>query len=156
MKEGAPRAGVPFIGVPAVGASRLSPHVLAYLGDAVYELYVRSRMVAAGPPVPIRQLHRRTVALVRAEAQVEALRCLEPLLTDEERDVARRGRNAGAATYVSGSPEQRAGSTAFEALVGYLYWDGRWSRLEQLLDVVFQRLAAPPGEEARHGAPPDA
>lgn len=110
-----------------------APHVLAYVGDAVYELYVRRHVAMRGRALPLRRLHREVVALVRAEAQAEALRRLGPLLTPEERDIARRGRNAASGSAGTQPPAVRRAATAFEALVGYLYWTGRRERLEELL-----------------------
>lgn len=119
----------------------LSPQILAYVGDAVYELYVRVRAARGSRPATVRDLHRRVVALVRAEAQADILRSIEPRLTAEERDVVRRGRNAATASS-SLAPEVRCASTALEALVGYLYLEGRRERLDELLrPVVEDRLA---------------
>src|SRR5690606_1485260 len=119
----------------------LSPQMLAYVGDAVYELYVRLKAVMGERPATVRDVHRRVVALVRAEVQTDVLRSIEPRLTDEERDVVRRGRNAATAS-PSLAPEVRCASTALEALVGYLYIEGRRERLDQLLGpVVEERLA---------------
>jgi ribonuclease-3 family protein len=98
---------------------KLSPTALAYLGDAVYELYVRSLFLI--PPQRISSYHQKVVSQVRAEAQAHHLDLLLPRLTPEELDIVRRGRNANkkspgrlaAATY------QQA--TALETLLGYLY-----------------------------------
>lgn len=129
----------------------LSPQMLAYVGDAVYELYVRLKAATGARPATVRDAHRRVVALVRAEAQTDVLRSIEPRLTDEERDVVRRGRNAATAS-PSLPPEVRCASTALEALVGYLYLAGRRDRLDELLGpVVEERLTR--AESRERGTP---
>jgi ribonuclease-3 family protein len=112
---------------------RLSPASLAYLGDAVYELYIRARYL--WPPRKLSDYHDRVVAKVRAEHQAEFLDRLEPHLTDGEKDILRRGRNAA-----SGKPRrldratyQRA--TGLETLIGYLYLQNP-SRLNDLLQKL--------------------
>ena len=110
--------------------------VLAYVGDAVYELAVRSSLVAAGR-VKVRQMHQETVRYVNASAQAEALRLLEGILTEDEAAVARRGRNTKSA-----HAPRRAGvidyrhSTALECLIGYLFLKGERQRLEEILNIV--------------------
>jgi ribonuclease III family protein len=92
---------------------------LAYLGDAVYELFVRLHCLL--PPKRSHDYHNSVVAKVRAEAQADYVAYLEPNLTKIELDVLRRGRNAA-----SGGPKRLVGdvyqrATSFETLVGYLY-----------------------------------
>ncbi len=109
---------------------QLSPVALAYIGDAVYELFVRTKLLL--PPKRIADYHSQVVAQVRAEAQAAHLEDLEPCLTLAEKDILRRGRNA-----VTNKPRrldlkiyQRASS--FETLVGYLYLSNP-QRLQELL-----------------------
>lgn len=99
--------------------NQLSPIALAYIGDAVYELYVRSKLLI--PPKKIADYHDRVVTQVRAEAQAGYLEALEPYLTPEEKDILRRGRNAVTKKprRISGKIYQQASS--FETLIGYLY-----------------------------------
>lgn len=120
------------LGSPEV-VSRLQPLALAYVGDAVYELAVRKRLVAAGAG-KMNALHRAAVAMVRASAQAEALERLENELTPEESDLVRRARNAKSGTTPRGVPVQEyRHATALEALVGYLYLSGQEDRLAELL-----------------------
>ncbi|BCV23342.1 ribonuclease III domain-containing protein [Gelria sp. Kuro-4] len=93
---------------------------LAYLGDAVLELYVRHRLVTAGP-APVRDLHRATAARVSAVAQAAVWDKLAPELTAEEAAVARRARNAHPAHAPRGARPEHHLSTALEAVLGYLY-----------------------------------
>lgn len=111
----------------------LPPLTLAYVGDAVYELFVRQRLIALGH-VRVNDLHRTAVRYVRANAQAKALATLATALSEEEQDVARRGRNAKSHAAPKGSDAaEYAASTAFETLVGFLYLSGRSERLGEVL-----------------------
>ena len=117
-------------------AKLMNPLTLAYVGDSVHDLYVRSRIVQSGKHV--NTLHKEAVRHVRCEAQAGALERIEPLLTDEESALVKRARNAHAK---HGAPkaatlEAYAKSTALEALLGYLYLTGQSERLEYILDIV--------------------
>ncbi|MGN0479717.1 MAG: Mini-ribonuclease 3 [Hominenteromicrobium sp.] len=109
---------------------QLSPLTLAYVGDGVYELFVREYMVSKGN-CPVKKLHSRAVALVRCEFQAKVLaELLQPLFTQEEQDVCLRGRNA----HVSHVPKNSTvadyhNATAFECVFGYLYLAGQLDRL---------------------------
>lgn len=125
----------PWGSAEAVG--RIPPLVLAYVGDAVYELAVRERLVEARTG-KVNALHREAVALVRAAAQAEALQRLEGHLSPEESDVVRRARNAKPGTTPRSVPVQEyRWATAFEALVGYLHLSGQRERLAELLALAW-------------------
>ena len=111
-----------------------SPQVLAYVGDAVFELYVRLNN-AATPYTNPKLLHSKTVKLVSAASQAELLKGIMPELTKEEEGVVRRGKNAKTNQSPKGSNyyEYRL-ATALEALIGYLYLKGREERILELLD----------------------
>ena len=109
---------------------QLSPSALAYLGDAVYELFIRSHFLL--PPKRISDYHNLVVAQVRAESQAACLTLLEPHLSDLEREVVRRGRNATTKCPSRLPPQIYQQATGFEALLGYLYV-GHPQRLNQLL-----------------------
>jgi ribonuclease III family protein len=98
---------------------QLSPAALAYLGDAVYELYVRTRFLF--PPKRAHDYHRQVVAQVRAEAQSSHLQLLLPHLTSRELDAIRRGRNAANSRPRRLDPEVYQQATSFETLIGYLH-----------------------------------
>ncbi len=107
---------------------------LAYLGDAVYELYVRNHLLAKGN-FSVNELHKTAVHYVQAKAQSDAITALEPELTEEELRIYKRGRNAKPATlpkHANVGDYHRA--TGFEALIGYLYLEGDTSRLNQLFE----------------------
>jgi ribonuclease III family protein len=115
----------------------MSPVVLAYVGDAVFEVYVRQRLIAAYTRKP-HELHRAATRFVSAAAQAGLLKRWQPNLTEEEAEIVRRGRNAK-----SGQPPRNADpadyrqATALESLVGYLYYKGDQTRLEQLMEMAF-------------------
>lgn len=126
--------------------------VLAYLGDAVYELYVREQLIRAGARRPA-DLHRATTGYVRAQAQARALAALSPGLSPVEADVVRRGRNARPRHAPRGvHPAEYAQATAFEALVGYLYLAGQRERLAQVLAAAMAQPGGSPAGETT-GAP---
>ena len=113
-------------------ARMLNPLQLAYIGDGVWELLVRSRIIYKGRSA--RHVHKDAVACVNAHAQSEAFRRIEAMLTEAEADIARRGRNAHAhhaAPKNQDAADYRA-ATALEALIGYLYLTGQEDRLLDL------------------------
>ena len=107
--------------LPGADIRSYSPLTLAYIGDGVYELVIRTILVEKGNCQP-QKLHKRASALVKAQAQSEMMETLTPLLTQEELSVYRRGRNAKSYTMAKNATMgdyRRA--TGFEALMGYLY-----------------------------------
>lgn len=111
----------------------VSPSALAYLGDAVYELYVRSCYLL--PPKRSQLYHRLVVAQVRAETQALHLRSLVPYLTNTELEVVRRGRNAATKPPKRVDAEIYQQASSLETLVGYLYLTDH-QRLTQLLQKL--------------------
>jgi len=128
---------------PHKPAPQLNPLVLAYIGDAVYEVMVRQYVVSRGNFRP-HQLHRKATAYVSAKGQARALQDWLPQLTEEEMDIFKRGRNAKSGTMPKNANvlEYRH-STGFECLIGYLYYTQRFDRLRQL---VLAALACIDGE----------
>jgi ribonuclease-3 family protein len=123
--------GVNFKSVGMI--QQLSPGFLAYLGDAVYELYVRSHYIF--PPRRLADYHNQVVSLVRAESQAASLSNLRPYLTEFEKEIVRRGRNTGAGGRRRVSPKLYQQATSFETLIGYLYLQNP-QRLNQLLEKL--------------------
>jgi len=111
---------------------------LAYMGDVLYELYVRSILLQKGGRV--KKLHAQAVSYVCAHAQSEALGRIEERLTEDETDIVRRARNADQSPPRNANRGEYHRATALEALVGYLYITNRRERMEELL------LAALPDE----------
>ena len=111
----------------------LSPLALAFVGDGVYSLMVRERLLSQANR-PAGDLHKLAVKAVRAEAQSAAMDRLLPLLTEEEEAVFKRGRNAHTAR--SGADYHRA--TGLESLFGYLYLAGRIDRVRELFALCVE------------------
>lgn len=110
----------------------MNPVVLAFVGDAVYTLFVRERL-ALSHQYKTGELDRRTAEIVSAHGQSRKLEQILPLLTEEEEDIFRRGRNAKKPTKSkNASVGEYVRSTGFEALLGYLYLTGQTERLEEL------------------------
>lgn len=116
--------------------SAMHPLQLAYIGDAAYGLLIRSMLVEKGGK--LKELHRQCTDLVRASAQAAVLSDIMPLLTEEETEVVRKGRNAHAkhAAPRSATVTEYTQSTAFEALIGFLYLTGKKHRIIELLMPV--------------------
>jgi len=109
---------------------------LAHIGDAVFELMVRTNLCKKGLR-KVKELHKNTVLSVSAAAQEVASSKILPLLTEEEHDIFLRGRNAKVNTLPKHStPETYHTATAFESLFGYLYLLGRYERLNELFDII--------------------
>lgn len=121
----------------------LPPLTLAYVGDSVYELFVRHRLLELGQ-VKVGDLHRAAVGYVRAQAQADALAEIHPQLTADEQEVVRRGRNAkGHAPPKGSDAAEYAAATAFETLLGFLYLSGREERLSQILAAAARHVEQP-------------
>lgn len=115
-------------------AKQLSPITLAFIGDAVYTLYTREKLVFYKDDKG-NELNRKTSMIVRASAQANAIDLLMPILTEEEIEIFKRGRNAKKNTRAkNASVVEYNKSTGFEALVGYLYITGNNDRLNYLLN----------------------
>lgn len=119
-----------------VRLKEMSVLILAQIGDAVYELYIRSQLASARMGTPHR-FHLATVHYVKAEAQAKALKFLLSSLTEEEKAVVKRGRNAKPGHVPkNASAVAYAQSSAFEALLGYLYLKQDDKRLHEILQAA--------------------
>ena len=117
-----------------------SPLVLAYIGDGIFELVIRSLLVGHGNAHAAR-LHKKASSLVNAGSQSAMLERIKEQLTEEELHIFRRGRNANSPTmakHASVSDYRRA--TGFEALVGYLYLSGQFERLFKLVSLGLTKI----------------
>ncbi len=111
----------------------LSPLTWAYVGDAVYELYIRTNLVNKTKLKP-HKLHIESIKYVKARAQADLLKSIMPNLTEEEREIVRRARNAENHHLPKNSdPEDYMYATAFEGLIGYLYLTKQDSRIKEIL-----------------------
>jgi ribonuclease-3 family protein len=112
-----------------------SPLVLAYIGDAVFELVIRTKILSTGN-APVHVLHKRSSNLVKAKTQASMMRSIESVLSDEELGVYKRGRNAKAGTNPKNvSVGEYRVATGFEALIGYLYLKEEYKRMIDLIHL---------------------
>lgn len=115
----------------------LSGGVLAFVGDAVYGLMVRQRLAQINRPIG--ELHRLSVEYVNANAQAEAFKIIEPLLTEEELTQFKHGRNLHTNHVPKNSSQaQYHAATGIESLFGFLHLSGRKERLEELFNIIWQ------------------
>lgn len=122
---------------PEVDIHEMSPVALAFVGDAVLELLVRTRLVGSTRLQPNR-LHTVATHYVSAHAQCRELEILEPLLTEAEANILRRGKNASKASVAKHATVQEyRASTGLECLLGWLYLRGENDRIQQLFDAVW-------------------
>lgn len=122
-----------LVSVTVAQLQQLSPSALAYLGDAVYELYVRNYYLQ--PPKRLQMYHRLVVAQVRAETQAIHLLELTPHLNNAELEIVRRGRNAATGRPRRVEPKIYQQATSLETLIGYLYLSNP-QRLVELLQTL--------------------
>lgn len=120
----------------------LNPLQMAYIGDTVHDLFVRSRLLER--PASVGNMHRQAVRMVSAAAQARMLEAIEGELTEAETDIVRRGRNAQAkhAAPKNADPADYAHATGLEALWGYLFLTGETQRLAQLIGLALERTEA--------------
>lgn len=121
--------------------------VLAFLGDSVYETYVRNHVISKGQ-VNADLLHRAAVRFVRAEAQADALKAVMEELTEEEQGLVKRARNKKISTKPKNAdPVVYKLATAFEALIGFLYLSKRQDRMEAIIFKTIEFIEGNKGQE---------
>lgn len=126
--------------LPKEDIRTISPLTLAYIGDCVYDLVIRTIVVGKGN-ASVNSLHKKTTSYVKASSQREAYKRIEELLTEEEIDVFKRGRNAK--SYTSAKNASKADyhyATGFEALIGYLYLTGDTDRMMTLIKAGLETI----------------
>ena len=121
------------MGLEPVDVRTYSPLVLAYIGDAVYELMIRSKVINHGS-MQVNKMHKHSAALVKASAQAQLIKALQEELTEEELAAYKRGRNAKSATRAKHATmiDYRM-ATGLEALVGWLFLTEQYARLVELV-----------------------
>lgn len=116
-------------------AKMLSPLVWAYVGDSVYELFIRTHLINNSNAKP-HKLHIQSIKYVKAKAQADVLKKITNKLTEDEKDIVRRGRNTENHHVAKNSNvADYSQATAFEALIGYLYLTKQDKRLEEILSM---------------------
>ena len=123
----------------ALDTRELNPLQMAYVGDTVHDLYVRSMLLSRG--MTVGKMHKQAVRMVSAGAQARMLEAIECELSEEEADITRRGRNSQAkhAAPKHADPADYAHATGLEALWGYLYLSGQSQRLDELIKLALMR-----------------
>ena len=117
----------------------LSPLVWAYVGDSVYEMFIRTNLVNNSNAKP-HKLHIESIKYVKAKAQAETLEKIFENLTEKEREIVRRGRNTeNHHVAKNANVADYAYATAFEALIGYLYLTKQDERLEEVLNMCIKK-----------------
>ena len=121
-------------------ANSYSPLALAYIGDGVYEMFVRTYVMNKGN-APVNKMHKASRELVRASAQAKIYYLIEESLTEQEMAILKRGRNAKSISVPkNGDVTEYRHATGLEALIGYLYIDGQIERIKELIDLGLKRL----------------
>lgn len=123
-----------------VDANSYSPLVLAYIGDCVYDLVIKSKVISRGNK-QVHKLHEETSRYVQASSQSKMMRAMQPCLTEEEHAIYRRGRNAKSVSPAKNqSITDYRRATGFEALIGFLYLRKEYDRLMELIKIGLENL----------------
>lgn len=113
-----------------------NPLVLAYIGDSVYDTFIRTMLVSNGS-IQVNKLHKKSIKFVSAKAQAEITEQLYNTLTEDEQDIVRRGRNTKSNSVPKNADmNDYRYATGFEALIGYLYLIGNTKRLMELFEMI--------------------
>lgn len=140
MEKGIDSAIREYFGMGETDIRTYSPLTLAYIGDGVFDLVIRSLVVARGN-ARANALHHRTSRIVKAQTQAELIETILPELSEAERDIYRRGRNAKSPTMAkNASMSDYRKATGFEALMGYLYLTDQFGRILELVKTGLDEL----------------
>lgn len=128
------------LGLKEVSPRQLSPLVLAYIGDSIFDLVVKTMIVTRGN-TQVNKMNKEASSIVKAEAQSKMIGFLEDRLTEEEESIYKRGRNAKSYTSAkNASISDYRRATGFEALMGYLYMSGNYERMCGLIKEALDYL----------------
>ena len=128
------------LGLKEVSPRQLSPLVLAYIGDSIFDLVVKTMIVTRGN-TQVNKMNKEASSIVKAEAQSKMIGFLEDRLTEEEKSIYKRGRNAKSYTSAkNASISDYRRATGFEALMGYLYMSGNYERMCGLIKEALDYL----------------
>lgn len=125
--------------------SQFAPLALAYIGDAVYDIFVRTKVIEEHEDMQPNKLHRFTAGIVRAHAQANSIKALMPYLTEDETAVFKRGRNSKSYTMPKNAEvgDYRM-ATGLEALFGFLYLSEETERLNELMQIAYDNAHTEP------------
>lgn len=128
------------MGLKEIQINDYSPLTLAYIGDGIYEIVVRT-VIVDDANRQVNKIHRAASELVKAESQAKMIHLLEDMLTEEEQTIYKRGRNAKAVTRAkNASMSDYRTATGFEALMGWLYLTGQSQRMMELIKEGIERF----------------
>ena len=122
-----------------VNPREYSPLPLAYIGDSVYDLFVRTKIIEKGNR-HVTDMHKEAVKFVKAHSQAESIHAIEDKLTEDEVRVLKWGRNAKSTPPKNADVTDYRYATGFEALIGYLYVSGEEDRLKEVLNMAYDAL----------------
>ena len=125
------------LGLKEISPAQLSPLVLAYIGDSIFDLVIKTYLLDTKGNMQVNKLNRFASNIVKAQSQSEMIGIIEPLLSPAEEAVYKRGRNAKSYTSAkNASISDYRRATGFEALMGYLYLSGKYSRMMELIKAA--------------------
>ena len=117
----------------------MNPLILAYIGDTVYDLFIRTYLIH-NYDIPVHQLHIKSISFVKAASQSKSLQNINEILTEDEKGIVKRGRNAKSGTVPKNADvTEYRWATGFETLLGFLYLTGQEERLYQILDYILDK-----------------
>ncbi len=132
-----------FFGIEKQELNTFSPLTLAYIGDGIYEIIIRTLVVSGEGNEQVNKLHKKSSNLVKAETQANIIKAVMEDLSEEELRIYKRGRNAKSFTSAkNASMTDYRMATGFEALMGYLYMQGNLLRMHEIVKVGLDRLEA--------------
>ena len=117
----------------------LSALNLAYIGDTVFDLYIRSYLIKSRTG-KVQAMHKSASGIVNAKAQAQAAALVEPLLSEREKEIFRLGKNAKSAPPKNMTPKDYSLATAIEAVIGYLYLTGQQERTDDIFDIILKHF----------------
>ena len=117
-------------------AKQLNPLVLAFIGDSVYEMFIRLYVIDGNRDMSVHKLHIKVVSFVKAHAQSEFMKRIEDTLNEEEMAIFKRGRNAKSGVPKNADVQEYRIATGFEAVIGYLYLTEQTIRLNEMLSEI--------------------
>ena len=141
MEESLSKSIKEVLNLKGTDPRQLSPLVLAYIGDSVYDLVIKTYILDTYGNMPVNKMNKITSSLVKAETQSKMVGLIESLLDDNEEAVYKRGRNAKSYTSAKNATigEYRR-ATGFEALMGYLYLSERFDRMLELIRAALEAI----------------
>ncbi len=122
-----------------INPKEYSPLPLAYIGDSVYDLFIRTKVIEQGNR-HVTDLHKASVKFVKAHSQAESVHTIEDRLTEDEVRVLKWGRNAKSNPPKNADVTDYRYATGFETLLGYLYLEGNMDRLKEIMNMAYDAI----------------